>query len=70
MKKFIFGIWLGALFGIFFAQNSGKKLREKLRKSKSPTGDFLREIFNCKKEAFEMFVEKLEKFAAEENSKK
>ncbi len=47
MKKFftfLFSASLGALYGLFFAQKSGKKLREDIRKSKNPGKKILNEL--------------------------
>ena len=44
MFKFLFSVSLGALYGLFFAQKSGKKFREDLKKSKAPGKKFLDEL--------------------------
>ncbi len=41
---FLFSVSLGALYGVFFAQKSGKKLRADLKKSKNPGKDLLEEL--------------------------
>ena len=51
MKKVLLGVLLGAGFGVFFAQKSGKKLRDQVVKSDKPVQELLDEIFKMKKEA-------------------
>jgi len=41
---FLFSVSLGALYGVFFAQKSGKKLRSDLSKSKNPGKALLGEL--------------------------
>ena len=42
--SFLFSVSLGALYGLFFAQKSGQKLRTDLRKSVNPGKDLLKEL--------------------------
>ncbi len=42
--KFLFSASLGAMYGLFFAQKSGKKLRDDLKKSKTPGKKLLNEL--------------------------
>lgn len=47
MKRFfgfLFSASLGAMYGLFFAQKSGKKLRSDLQKSSNPTKHLLEEL--------------------------
>jgi gas vesicle protein len=47
MKRFLgflFSASLGALYGLFFAQKSGQKLRTDLKKSANPGKDLLKEL--------------------------
>lgn len=48
---FLFTASLGALYGVFFAQKSGKELRSSLKKSKTPTKDLMKELHNVTKES-------------------
>ncbi len=48
---FLFSVSLGALYGVFFAQKSGKKLRSDLKRSKNPGKDLLGELKNVASES-------------------
>jgi gas vesicle protein len=41
---FLFSAFLGTLYGLFFAQKSGRKLRMELKKSATPGRDLLNEL--------------------------
>jgi gas vesicle protein len=41
---FLFSASLGALYGLFFAQKSGQKLRTDLKKAKNPTKELFKEL--------------------------
>ncbi len=49
--KFLFSATIGLVYGLLFAQKPGKKLREDLKKSKTPGKDVLNELRKMDKEA-------------------
>ncbi len=51
MKKFVFGLLAGISAGLLFAPESGKKLREKLKKSDAKISDFGKALLEAGKSA-------------------
>ncbi len=57
LLKFLFAATFGALYGLLFAQKSGKKLRSDLRKSENPFKILLEEGKKMEKESREVFMD-------------
>lgn len=55
--KFLFSVTIGLVYGLLFAQKSGKSLREELKKSKNPTMTFLKELWEVDKAALDKAVD-------------
>lgn len=49
--RFLFAVTLGVLYGLFFAQKTGKKLRSDLKKSTQPCHDLFHELKSVDMEA-------------------
>lgn len=55
--KFLFAATFGAMYGLLFAQKSGKKLRADLKKSENPFKTLLEEGRKIEKESREVFMD-------------
>ena len=51
--KFLFSVTIGALWGMFFAQKPGKKLRSEIKKSNEPGKLIFRELQAMTKDSSE-----------------
>jgi len=60
MRKFLFGLLAGISAGLLFAPESGKKLREKLKKSDARVSDFGKALLEAGKGASEEVQKVLE----------
>jgi gas vesicle protein len=59
--KLFLSLTVGAVYGLFFAQKSGKKLRQELKTSKDPLKFVLTELGNAKDESKEIINGLIEK---------
>lgn len=55
--KFLFSISIGLIYGLLFAQKSGKSLRAELKRSKNPTMTFLKELWDVDKAALDKAID-------------
>lgn len=58
--RFVFVFGLGLLYGLFFAQKSGKKLRTELSKSENPSKKLWEELRAVEKDSRECMVDWVE----------